>query len=123
MQADRQEIGRLSHSCICVQWEEELARQAAEAAAAADNKDSATSTSTSMAVNGCCGRGNCGAKGRDPNEASGDSGPCVEADKGEDRGEGSEPRGCHGDGVRQCGEKVQKIRLGGRTAKPNLLEF
>ena len=107
-----------------LQWEEELARQAAEAVAAVAPTTAAESGSSSDTATpstlpngkGCCGRGTCGSRsnGGQAPQASG-SNPCSAVPDGVD--------GSDINGVEECADSVKKVRIGGRTAKPNLLDF
>ena len=117
-----------------LQWDEELARQAAEeattaaaAAAAAttvntsDSCLNSSSPSTLTNGDGCCGRGTCGSRnsGNRAQEAGGSNLSSTDS-SGVD---GSDLTGCSDGGVGECANSVKKVRIGVGTAKPNLLDF
>ena len=112
-----------------LQWDEELARQAAEeattaAAATVNTSDSCLNSSAPSTLtngDGCCGRGTCGSRssGNRAQEAGGSNLSSADS-SGVD---GSDITGS-GDGeVGECANSVKKVRIGVGTAKPNLLDF
>ncbi|XP_076444659.1 cytoplasmic tRNA 2-thiolation protein 1-like [Babylonia areolata] len=103
-------------------WEEELARQAAQEAAKDPNSDTTTTTSSAAFTTGsrCCGKGGCGRSSQTTSESVEGN---VEETGDLSTAEGPHQCGCEGDGVESCAKAVNKVRIGSRTAKPNLLEF
>lgn len=101
-------------------WEEELARQAAEETAAAATKDP-NSDSAVASDSRCCGRGACGSINRN-NQAPGISGDSNDTEA-TSRAEDSHHCSCQDDDVQKVVKSINRVRIGGRTAKPNLLDF
>ena len=109
-----------------LQWDEELARLSAEKATSVTStkSDANSDTSSSSAVTsrgGCCGRGTCCSRsnGDQAPEASSSNLSNAATSVGVD---GSDLAG-GSSGVVECANAVKKVRIGGRTAKPNLLDF
>ncbi|KAK7106932.1 cytoplasmic tRNA 2-thiolation protein 1-like isoform X2 [Littorina saxatilis] len=104
-------------------FNEELARQAAEAAATNCNETTTTTTTTTTFTNSkvCCGgKGACGSMGGS-GQAPEMCGSNLQSKSESDCVGSVSPSG--GGGVAECANSLKKVRIGVPTAKPNLLEF